>query len=296
MLKKDNLLILILCLLLTVLNIIPTSLVKAANNSYDESISLNSQEIKQGKVLTIKMESNRQIKKITFNQVEYKLNKDKNSNIFTAIIPISYWLQPGDYKLHITGANNNINKNIKVLPGNFKESYITVDSNQEEIIRPQNKETIERKNKDSQLVKEARKISSTIKLWQNKFIWPIEGTITTPFAATRYVNKKLNNRHSGIDIAAPQGTPIKATANGIVKLSTELLVTGNTIIIDHGWNVSSSYSHLDKIHVSVGQEVNEGDIIGSIGSTGFSTGPHLHWAVKVNGVFVNPEQFIEEEI
>lgn len=283
-------------MVLTVFNIIPTSSTIAANGFLNEYISLNNQELKQGKVLILRAENNHRIKKIFFNQEEYKLNYDKNNDTYIALIPLSYWLHPEKYELKIISNNDNINKNIKVLPGDFKESYITVDSNKVEIIRPQNKETIERKNKDSQLVKEARKISSSTKLWQNKFIWPVKGTITTPFAATRYVNGKLNNRHSGIDIAAPQGTPIKATANGTVKLSTELLVTGNTIIIDHGWNVFSSYSHLDSMNVSPGQEVNVGDIIGNIGSTGFSTGPHLHWAVTLNGVFINPLQFLEEDL
>lgn len=294
MFKMNSQFILIIFISLLILNIVLTFQVKAVESSLDTSISLNSKQLKQGKALFIRIENNHQIKKITFNKQEYQLEKDKNSDTLIAFIPLSYWLNPGNYQLKIYGDNNTINKDIEVLSGGFKKSYITVNSSKEELVIPQKKETVERKHKDNQLISEARKNSAAEKLWKGKFIWPVKDIISTPFGATRYVNGKLNNRHSGIDIAAPRGTAIKATASGIVKLSTELIVTGNTIIIDHGWNIFSSYSHLDSTNVTARQEVTEGDIIGSIGSTGFSTGPHLHWTVTVNGIFINPEQFIED--
>lgn len=288
MLKKDFKYALILFIGLFLFNIFFTPIGKTAEVT--NNISINSQQLKQGTVLIIKGEKN-QINKVRFNQVEYKPNRDKDSNLSISLIPISYWLNAGTYELEIIGNNLRIIKEIEVQSGGFDVSRITVSSSQEEIVRPQNKETVERKEKDNEKVREARENSAPVKLWQDSFIWPVEDTITTTFGATRYVNGVLNNRHSGIDIAAPRGTAVKAAADGIVKLSSELLSTGNTIIIDHGWYVSSSYSHLDSLNVNVGDIVKKGDIIGNVGSTGLSTGPHLHWAVTVHRVFVNPEEF-----
>ncbi|AZO95729.1 M23 family metallopeptidase [Halocella sp. SP3-1] len=280
-------LVLALVIILGLITIFP---IKAVGER-EKNIFLNNQQFKQGELIIIRTE-NQHIYRINFNQKEYHLYKDNNTTGFLALIPISYWLKPGEYKLEINGQNFNMLKDIKILPGNFRKSYLDVDSEKEEIVRPQSKETIERKKRDNQLINKARKNSSNTRLWQGKFIWPVDGTISTPFGATRYINNRLQNRHSGLDIAASKETAVKAAASGIVKLAAELLVTGNTIIIDHGWNISSSYCHLDDIKVSAGQKIEKRDIIGSIGSSGFSTGPHLHWTVKVNGVFANPEWFI----
>ncbi|HLV09830.1 MAG TPA: M23 family metallopeptidase [Halanaerobiales bacterium] len=288
MLKNKFKYFLIFCIILFVFNILSTSIVKTAGELL---VFVNNQQVKQGTFLIIKADKN-QVKKIRFNQVEYSFNQDKKSGLSICLIPVSYWLNSGNYKLEIIGDDLITSREIEVLSGDFVESHITVDSSQEEIIRPQNEEIIERKEEDNAKIREARQKSTSEKQWQGNFTWPVEGTITTTFGATRYVNGILNNRHSGIDIAAPRGNPVSAAADGIVKLSTDLLVTGNTIIIDHGWYVFSSYSHLDCLNVSVGELVNKGDIIGTVGSTGVSTGPHLHWALTIHGVFVDPEGFV----
>jgi murein DD-endopeptidase MepM/ murein hydrolase activator NlpD len=111
----------------------------------------------------------------------------------------------------------------------------------------------------------------------------------------RYINKEESSRHSGLDLAAAKGTTVKAANNGIVRLSMLLKVTGNTVIIDHGCNVYSSYAHLDKLLVAEGDKVKKGDIIGEVGSTGFSTGPHLHWTTTIGKVYINPETLVEKD-
>lgn len=281
-------------LLLISIVLIITYLIPVPAPRESTTLFINAGEIKQGELLIISTGESGIVKKAIFNNVEYGFYQDKENGTDICLIPVSYWLDPGTYRLEIMGDKVKIKREIQVLPGAFVESRITVDSTQEELIRPENEETIARKERDNQLIKEARSKSNPEKIWQGNFIWPVEGTITTSFGATRYVNGILNNRHSGIDIAAPRGTEVKAAGNGIVKLSAELLVTGNTIIIDHGWNVFSSYCHLDRLNVKSGDTVKKGDIIGTVGSTGFSTGPHLHWAVTVHGVFVNPEEFLDK--
>lgn len=112
------------------------------------------------------------------------------------------------------------------------------------------------------------------------FIWPLDGRISGRFGRQRIYNGKPGSPHSGTDIAAPQGTPIKAPAAGVVVFAEpSLYLTGGTVLIDHGHGVGSNFLHLSKLDVSVGQTVSQGDVIGRVGATGRATGPHLHWGL-----------------
>jgi len=102
--------------------------------------------------------------------------------------------------------------------------------------------------------------------------------------------------HEGTDYAVAGGTPVYAPAGGVVVLAEPLKVRGNVVFIDHGRGVFSAFYHLDKIIAKQGQRVQAGDLIAQVGTTGFSTGYHLHWSMWVNGVYVNPSQWMEQEI
>jgi len=134
----------------------------------------------------------------------------------------------------------------------------------------------------------AREKPNSVPLWEGAFLQPVEGRISTEFGLTRYINGVDSGRHSGLDIAAPTGTPLMASNSGVVTLARMLHVTGNTVIIDHGLNLFTSYSHLHQIEVEPNQQVKKGERIGTVGNTGFSTGPHLHWSVVIGGEFVDP--------
>lgn len=119
-------------------------------------------------------------------------------------------------------------------------------------------------------------------------IWPINGTITSPYCEVR----SWESCHPGIDIAAPEGTPIQAAATGTVAIAGLEGGYGNYTCIDHGGGVTSCYAHQSSISVSVGQQVSQGEVIGAVGSTGMSTGPHLHFEVRVNGATVDPMGYL----
>ena len=128
---------------------------------------------------------------------------------------------------------------------------------------------------------EARSINSDLPFFRNKFIMPVEGIISGVYGSQRILNGKPKWPHYGIDIAAKQGTNIKSAATGIVTMSeTDLYYTGGTVIMDHGHGISTIYSHLATINVKVGEKIFQGDIIGTVGSTGRSTGPHLDFRVN----------------
>ncbi|CAM4125148.1 M23 family metallopeptidase [Kerstersia similis] len=129
-----------------------------------------------------------------------------------------------------------------------------------------------------------------------EFIWPVQGRISGRFGRARVYNGKPGSPHSGMDIAAPSGTPVKAPAAGIITFADpDLYLTGGTILLDHGHGVSSNFLHLSRIDVKVGQRVQQGDVIGAVGSTGRSTGPHLHWGMNWFGVRVDPQLVLERK-
>ncbi len=128
---------------------------------------------------------------------------------------------------------------------------------------------------------EARAINSDLSFFKNQFIMPVEGIISGVYGSQRILNGKPKWPHYGIDIAAKQGTMIRSSGSGIVTMAEDdLYYTGGTIIMDHGHGISTIYSHLENVMVSVGDKINQGDIIGTVGSTGRSTGPHLDFRVN----------------
>ena len=123
-------------------------------------------------------------------------------------------------------------------------------------------------------------------------VQPVEGRITGVFGSQRFFNDQPRNPHSGIDYAAPPGTPIKAPTAGTVALTGNFFFNGYTVMIDHGGGFISMMCHLSKISVQKGQNIKRGEIIGHVGSTGRATGPHLHWSVSLAGSRVDPASFM----
>tara|TARA_Y100000996_G_scaffold56674_1_gene38482 strand:- start:60 stop:869 length:810 start_codon:yes stop_codon:yes gene_type:complete len=135
----------------------------------------------------------------------------------------------------------------------------------------------------------ARAINSDLPFFKNQFIMPVEGIISGVYGSQRILNGKPKWPHYGIDIAAKQGTKIKSSATGIVTMAeADLYYTGGTIIMDHGHGISTIYSHLATLNVSVGDEILQGDIIGTVGSTGRSTGPHLDFRINWFQIRLDP--------
>ncbi len=124
-----------------------------------------------------------------------------------------------------------------------------------------------------------------------RFIWPVYGVISSPYGWRIHPIKKVRSFHTGIDIAATEGTPIFAADSGTVEFAGRNGGYGNFILINHG-TYSTAYGHLSKIDVYTGQKVKKGQIIGRVGSTGISTGPHLHFEVRIGGRHTNPLAFL----
>ena len=156
--------------------------------------------------------------------------------------------------------------------------------------------TAARLAEDREKVRLAREVTEPHPLWLQPFIVPLDGRISSEYGAIRIVNDNPPRRHNGIDIAADEGTAVVSPAGGIVRLAEFLLSGGNTVIIDHGVGISSTYMHLHTISVEVGRVIGRGDLIGTVGMTGYATGPHLHWEVNIGQTPVNPEQLMQNEL
>lgn len=131
-------------------------------------------------------------------------------------------------------------------------------------------------------------------LWDAPFALPAAGTHTSAFGSYREYPDGSRNHHDAEDIARRRGTPVYAPAPGIVALAAEQAIHGNAVLLDHGHGVVSLYSHFDRLEVELGQRVQVGDLLGAMGSTGRTTGPHLHWGVVVDGVPVDPMAWTRE--
>ena len=129
---------------------------------------------------------------------------------------------------------------------------------------------------------------------QQGVMWQVKGGISGRFGNQRVYNGSPKSPHSGMDIAAPNGTPIKAPADGVVTFAdTGLYLTGGTLVLDHGHGISSNFLHLSRIDARVGDVVKQGEVIGAVGATGRATGPHLHWGMNWFDVRIDPLLVLE---
>ncbi|MHC8510135.1 MAG: M23 family metallopeptidase [Rhodospirillales bacterium] len=149
--------------------------------------------------------------------------------------------------------------------------------------------TLERIGREAALIKAVRARSADVSMFPVAFNWPVTGPVSGVFGSQRILNGKPRSPHRGVDVAAPAGTPVTAPAPGTVRLTHEdMFYTGKTVMLDHGYGVTSIYVHMQSIKVQDGQAVRRGDVIGEVGATGRATGPHLHWGVGWFDVLIDP--------
>ncbi len=223
----------------------------------------------QGHFIIGKTEPN---SKIIINKKEVKVSKD---GYFVFGID-----RDRKFDVLITMINNG--KKEKIIKKVFKRKYKIqrIDGLPENKVTPP-EEVYKRIKKENNAIGEARAINSDLIFFKNKFIMPVDGIITGVYGSQRILNGKPRWPHYGIDIAADQGTMILSSGTGVVTMAEDdLYYTGGTIIMDHGHGISTIYSHLENVLVSVGDQINQGDVIGTVGSTGRSTGPHLDFRIN----------------
>ena len=154
-------------------------------------------------------------------------------------------------------------------------------------------EDIKRIKADNAAIARVRLLDTIGTDFAAKFEWPVTGRISGKFGSQRILNGKPKRPHNGVDIAAPEGTPIRAPASGVVVLvHPDMFYSGKTVMLDHGHGLTSVYVHMSGIVVEVGQRVKSGDEIGRVGETGRATGPHLHWGISLFSTHLDPELLV----
>jgi murein DD-endopeptidase MepM/ murein hydrolase activator NlpD len=202
------------------------------------------------------------------------------------LMPIPADQKPGSYKLDLLDDNSAVlsSSEVTVIDAHFRKQNVLIEQNAAEL-KPSPGE--------SETVISFRRIVSDVRYWSEPLTMPVRGCMTSPYGVPRYLNgKPTGNIHAGLDQRAPAGTPVRAVADGVVKIVREWNLHGHTVGIDHGQGLESMYQHLSRFAVAEGATVNQGDVIGYSGSTGRSNAPHLHWTLYVNGVAVNPLEWV----
>ena len=215
-----------------------------------------------------------------------------------AVVGISLKTRPGDYPLeltHKTASDTDEHQSMlsfQVGAKEYRVQRLTIENKRK--VNPY-KEDIDR------IIRERNEMNKAFKSFENlaqpavDFVLPAEGPISSPFGLKRILNDQPRNPHSGLDIAAPTGTPIHAPAAGRVTAVGNYFFNGNTVLLDHGQGLISMYCHMSETTVAVGDALSPGDLIGKVGKTGRVTGPHLHWSVSLNNARVDPNLFISEQ-
>ncbi|EDP99784.1 M23 family metallopeptidase [Shewanella benthica] len=171
----------------------------------------------------------------------------------------------------------------QIKPLNIKTKEYKIDrvnGISKKIMKPDPK-ALERSRKDNKQVRAARSQFSALESFTQDFIWPLTGRISGVYGSQRVYNGKPGNPHYGVDVAAKTGTVVVAPADGVISLAVaDMFYSGGTIILDHGYGVSSSLLHLSKLYVKTGEVIKQGQAIAEVGATGRVTGPHLDWRVN----------------
>ncbi len=210
---------------------------------------------------------------------------EKNS--FFVLVPIKYRSDAGTYTLHVTYPEGSKKIALHVKKKEYLSEQIHVAPAKAAPNPTQQKRT-------QREYAEAMRIYNTFtpkRYWNRPFIAPMQSDITSPFGTARLFNGHLKSFHSGTDFRAKIGTPIHATNDGVVVLAKERFYAGGSVIIDHGEGIYSCYYHLSTLHVKPGDRIKQGQELGLSGASGRVSGPHLHYAMMVEGVQVDPLQF-----
>jgi murein DD-endopeptidase MepM/ murein hydrolase activator NlpD len=209
----------------------------------------------------------------------------RQGDSWIALAGISLKQKPGPAEFSIQYANGiKLNTSIDILPKKYTEQHLTIKNKRK--VNPY-KQDMTRISAESQRKKKAKRHWSADSP-QVDFIWPTAGRISSIFGLRRFFNEQERKPHSGLDIAAAEGTPVYAAADGTVIESGDFFFSGNMIYIDHGQGIISLYAHLHTIDVKPGERIQQGQQIGSVGETGRVTGPHLHFSVIANQILIDP--------
>jgi murein DD-endopeptidase MepM/ murein hydrolase activator NlpD len=253
-------------------------------------IELNPPKIGQGEVALLTIQEDGAIKpEVTWGEKKINVIPDPSNWRWTAFLGADLTTAPGGYRLKIRVGDEEFTRQIQVLATDHGIRRFTVPKEMEAI----DPSALERVREESKRMRHTLSVSHDQPLWQGSWVRPVQGRIVSPFGCRTFINDLERSPHSGVDLKAPEGTPIKAANRGRVVLVEDHFFGGLSIVIDHGGAIHSMYFHLSHVSVKIGEVVEKGDLIGLSGSSGRATGPHLHFGIRLNNERVNPLTLIE---
>jgi murein DD-endopeptidase MepM/ murein hydrolase activator NlpD len=200
------------------------------------------------------------------------------------LIGIDLAVTPGRYPVAIAAAGARTTYPLVVTARTFATRRLTVDP---DLVNPP-PEALGRIARETRELERAWSASADLPLWDGPFVRPVTEPANSAFGTRSFYNGEPRTPHGGADFASPEGTPVKSPTAGRVVLAGSRYFTGGTVVIDHGLKLFSLFAHLSSVEVAVGDAVKPGTTVGRVGATGRVTGPHLHWAVRLNGARVDP--------
>jgi len=217
----------------------------------------------------------------------------KKGNRWLAIVGIPLTAKPGAHKIEQqTASGKSINHNFTIKDKAYKTQRLTVTNKRK--VNPYAEDM-------ARITAEKKRTKKTLAHWDARelndltFITPVEGRRSSSFGLRRVFNGQPRKPHSGMDIAAPTGTPVVTPIAGTVSNVGDYFFNGNSVFIDHGQGLITMYLHLDSIDVKEGDVLKQGERLGTVGATGRVTGPHLHWGISLNDARVDPALFLRDE-
>jgi murein DD-endopeptidase MepM/ murein hydrolase activator NlpD len=227
---------------------------------------------------------------MTFRQRTFQLEPVDGGWRGVAAVPLG--TKSGTYELVLRSqTGTQLVLPVAVADHDYGEQRLTVKKEMATPLRPENLKKIKHDRHDLKIAYDSSKAQT---LLSDKMVPPLTAKLTSPFGTRRFLNDKPKSPHGGIDYRAKIGVPIRAAATGRVALAEELYYSGKIVIVDHGLSVFTLYMHLSEIDCQPGDSIAAGQIIGKSGKSGRVTGPHLHFGVKIAGVFVDPLRFVED--
>lgn len=248
------------------------------------------QEVRQGTLLLFQVEGIERVSRLDGRFGDHPLSFFPLPGGFGALVGVDLEEPPGlrSFAIEVVdtfGRRVEARGEVEVKPVAFRVQYLTVPKPMAEL----DGETLKRVERETATLLALFERSTPGRLWEGPFLFPVDGGAEpTGFGARRIINGEERSRHSGVDIAAPLGTPILAANTGRVALVGEYFFPGRFVILDHGLGLYTLYFHLQTVEVAEGQLVQRGKRIGTVGTTGRVTGPHLHFAVRSQKARVDP--------
>jgi len=243
-----------------------------------------------GGIAFIEVPGGEQAPRVMFG--DYQTAVIRQDDRWVAVVGIPLATKPGRQTVHVYSGTGKTEVSFDVTDKHYRTQKLTIKNQRQVDPNPDDLKRIAGEQKRSSAALSL--FTKAAALPQLGLISPVKGVRSDSYGSRRIFNGQPRNPHTGMDIAAPTGTPIVAPADGKVVEAGNFFFNGNTLYIDHGYGLVTMYCHLSQIAVKAGDTVRQGELLGKVGATGRVTGPHLHWGIALNRAMVDPALFLQD--